>query len=301
MRRAAGLVAVAALALTGACAPGGSTADLAADGGVARGPDPGPSGISAAVLERWADFPVGRRPRPIVLIGQLVRESGYRTDDAKVAMATGRITLRARLPDGPATVPVSLPDGTYHLRAISATQAFTVVARLGDPKNAPGSSPAPLAITTVTLGSAIFPTDRGQRALPAWLFDGPDLLEPLAVPALDSSAFYRPGDVPYPTNAGEARLARDGASLTATLPAPPEGACPGDPYLRFVPEAVESTTAVAVGVRSEIVSVAPGPPRDDCGYLAIARNAEYRLRLTAPLGDRLLVGSDGAVIPVRVL
>jgi hypothetical protein len=64
---------------------------------------------------------------------------------------------------------------------------------------------------------------------------------------------------------------------------------------------VESTTAVAVGVRSEIVSVAPGPPRDDCGYRAIARTAEYRLRLTAPLGDRLLVDSDGAVIPVRIL
>jgi hypothetical protein len=84
-----------------------------------------------------------------------------------------------------------------------------------------------------------------------------------------------------------------------TLPAPPEGACPGDPYLRYVPEAVESTTAVAVGVRSEVASVAPGPRRDDCAYAAMARFAEYRLRLAAPLGDRLLVDSEGGVIPVR--
>jgi hypothetical protein len=156
MRRAAALVALAALALAVACAPAGSTAGHTADdgGGFAGGPDPGPSGVAAAMLARWADFPVGRRPRPIALIGQLVRESGYRTGDAKLAMATGRVALNARLPDGPATAPVSLPDGAYDLRAISAAQAFAVVAKLGDAKNAPGSSPAPLAITTVALGSA---------------------------------------------------------------------------------------------------------------------------------------------------
>jgi hypothetical protein len=261
--------------------------------------DPGPYGLDPAVLEPWRAFPVGRTPRPILLIGAPLRETGYRTDDAKLAVMTGRFELAAELPSRqPAKVPVRLPDGDFQLPVITATEAYEGVRDSGNPGNAAGENPTPLRITGVELASAPFATDRGELDLPAWLFHAPDSLEPLAWPALRTDAFWRLGDLPYPGDTYDARLAGDGVTLTVTMPAPHPGACPGDPVYRHRPVVLESATAVAIGIRREVVSIAPGTRSDSCGYDAMLRTAPYEVKLSAPLGPRVLVSGTGGPVAV---
>jgi hypothetical protein len=61
--------AVLASVLTGCAVHRGSTGFAAPPGG-------GPSGIDPAAFDAWRDFPVTRRPRPIVLLDPPLRESG---------------------------------------------------------------------------------------------------------------------------------------------------------------------------------------------------------------------------------
>jgi hypothetical protein len=255
--------------------------------------------VDPAVLDAWRDFPVDRAPRPVVLLGQPLRETGYHTDDAKLAVATGRFDLAATLPAGqPATVTVTLPDGDVPLPIIPAAQAYERVRGLGKPENAAGANPTPLRITRVELGTAPYDTDRGQVNLPAWLFHAPDSFEPLAWPAPRPEVFWRLGELNYPGM--QARLAADGVTLTVTMAAPNPQACPGEPIFRHLPVVVESRTAVAVGVRREVVAVESGTRRTDCMSDLMLRSQPYDLTLAAPLGDRVLVGSDGAPAAVIV-
>jgi hypothetical protein len=255
--------------------------------------------VDPAVLDAWRDFPVGRAPRPILLLGQPLRETGYHTGDAKLAVNTGRFELAATLPaDQPATVNVTLPDGEFPLPIIPAAQAYDGVRGTGKPGNAPDANPKPLRITRVELGTASYDTDRGKLNLPAWLFHAPDSFEPLAWPAPRPEAFWRLGDLTYPST--DARLAADGVTLTVTMAAPHPQACPGDPIYRHIPVVVESKTAVAVGLRREVVTVEPGPRRTDCMYDAMLRTQPYTFGLAVPLGNRVLVTSEGVPASVSV-
>jgi hypothetical protein len=268
-------------------------------GGVPIGGPAPESDLDPAVLDAWRDFPVGRAPRPILLLGQVLRETGYRTEDAKLAVATGRFELAATLPaEQPATVNVTLPDGEFPLAIIPAAQAYDGVRGTGSPGNAPDANPTPLRITRVELGVAPFGTDRGELRLPAWLFHAPDSFEPLAWPALHPDAFWRLGNLPYASATNDGRLATDGVTLTVTMAAPYPGACPGDPVYRHVPVVIELETAVAVGIRREVVRVEPGPRRADCGYDAMLRTQPYTVKLAGPLGNRVVVGPDGGPVPV---
>jgi hypothetical protein len=248
--------------------------------------------VDPAVLDAWRDFPVDRAPRPILLLGQPLRETGYHSEGAKLAVATGRFDLAAALPSGqPATVTVKLADGRFPLPIIPAAQAYDGVRGTGSPGNAPDANPTPLRITRVELGTAPFDTDRGRLDLPAWLFHAPESFEPLAWPAPSPEAFWRLGDLNYASS--DARVAADGLTLTVTMAAPYPGACPGDPVYRHIPVVVESRTAVALGVRREVVRTEPGPRRTDCGYDLMLRTQPYTVRLAAPLGHRVLVTADG--------
>lgn len=73
------------------------------------------------------------------------------------------------------------------------------------------------------------------------------------------------------------------------------------------------SAVVAVGVRREIVSIAPGPRRDDCGrsgsgtsvrtfndLMPLPDSKQYPVTLAAPLGKRVLVGRSGEPVPVTV-
>lgn len=295
----AGGVALASV-LTGCAQPGTQDVGdpLPGVGSAAGAPA---TGIDPAVLDAWRDFPVNRQPRPVVLLVAALRETGYRNDAAKLAVATGRYQLATKMPaTHPATVTVKLPDGTFPLPVIGAAQAFERVRSTGKPENAPDATPAPLRITKVELGSAPFQTDRGLLTLPAWLFHAPDSMEPLAWPAVHPDSFWRFGDQSVTGDVGNGRLAADGVTLTVSLPAPNPNTCPGDPVQRYVPVAVEKDTAVAVGVRVENVTTAPGTRRDDCGYDMMLRLQDYTFKLTAPLGNRVVIGSSGGPLAVTV-
>lgn len=269
-------------------------------GGVGGLPNPDSFGVDPAVLDAWRDFPVTRTPRPILLLGAPVRETGYHTGDAKLAVATGRYELATTLPSThPATSATTLPDGTFRLPIISAAQAYERLRGFGNPANAPGANPAPLQITRVELGKASFHTDRGGLDLPAWLFHAPESFEPLAWPAPHPDAFWRLGDLPL-GDASDARLAADAVTLTVSMPAPHPDPCPGDPIYRHHPVVLEESTVVAVGIRREIVSIAPGPRRDDCFYDLMLRQQRYTVTLATPLGNRVLIGSSGVPAMVTV-
>lgn len=295
------LVAVPLLVAIAGCAGERSDAGAPVPGVVSPGVDQvweQQAGVDPAVLQAWADFPVDRKPRPILLLGPAVRESGYHTDEAKIAFATGRLQLAAALPAGPAAIATTLPDGVYELPAVTAAQAYEQLRAVGSPQNAPDATPTPLRITKVTLGTASFDTDRGALTLPAWLFEAPDSFEPLAVPALAASAFWKHDAVVSPSFAEASVLSADGLTLSVQLPAPHPTACPGEPLLRYVAEVAESGSAVAVGVRSEVISIQPGARRDDCGYDMMLRSAQYEVKLAAPLGNRVLLGPGGGPVPV---
>ena len=244
--------------------------------------DPG-----AEALDGWSAFPVARRPRPIVLIGAMLRESGYATGDAKLAVATGRLELHAPLPQIPSRLPVRLPGGTVELPTVSARTAFVVACAAGSPANAPDADPPPLRITKVALGTARFWTDRGPWSLPAWLFRAPGALAPLATPALHPSAFWRPGELQHtPVDWGE--LTVDGRLLTVTVPAPEQ---PADTFVRYVPVVAESATAVLIELRMELDTVPDSGLVDDL-------TLPYTVRLSSPLGNRVAIDCDGHPLPV---
>jgi hypothetical protein len=263
----------------------------------AVGDAPAPNGVDPTVLDQWAAFPVDRKPRPIVLLSDSpVRVTGFTTGDAKIAMGQGRFALQADLPAAPAKVRVTLGDGTVDLRTITAQQAYDILVAAGRPEFAADASPPPLPITNVALGSTEFTTDRGRRALPAWLFSSPDALAPLAVPALAPEAFWRPAEN-FQGEIGAATVAADGVTLTVQLPAPGKP-CPGEPVRVYTPEVAESATAVAVGLR---VTESPGTGatgQGTCVHELILRTQPYTDALAQPLGARVLVGSTGAAMEV---
>ncbi|MEU8004849.1 hypothetical protein AB0B66_27125 [Catellatospora sp. NPDC049111] len=251
-----------------------------------------PAADAAAQLARFAGFPVDRRPRPILLLGSRVREFGYTTGDAKIAMSQGRLKLQAQLPDGPATVGAVLSDGAFELPAISSRQAYELLAAVGDPKSAPDVSPPPLLITKVALGTAEFATDRGPRMLPAWLFTAPESIQPLAVAALADTAFWPVEHADGVLN--PAGLAADGVTLTLRLPAPGPP-CPGEPVREHTAEVVESAQAAVVRLRIAVVSPAATAGGEGCVRDAMLRTALYTVRLAQPLGNRVLLGASGDV------
>lgn len=281
------LLAVPMLVLAG-CAPVPDPAPGAAAPLIAEA---SPAADEAARLARFADFPVDRKPRPILLPGGRVLEYGYHSGDAKIAMAQGRLKLQAELPDGPATVSAALPDGTFELPAISSRQAYDLLAAVGDPASAPDASPAPLLITKVELGTAEFRTDRGPQVLPAWLFTAPDSFQPLAVAAPADTAFW-----PVEFTDGvmdSAGLAADGVTLTLRLPAPGPP-CPGQPTQEYAAEAVETAQAAVVRLRVSDTSPAATPGgAETCVRDAMLRTALYTVRLAQPLGNRVLLRPSG--------
>jgi hypothetical protein len=311
MRRLA-LVLVVAAALGSACGerPGeqlGAQPDREpADGGPATPlpptqlmPPTGPTPDPDAALAAWQQFPVDRRPRPIVLLGSLPGIAGFMSDGGKIAALSGNYELAAALPPAPPTVTAQLPDGTFELPTLPAEQAFE---GLRKPQGKQIDQPAPnptdaLPITRVELGTAQFLTDRGQLTLPSWLFHAVDALGPITWPALRPDAFWRPGELAAGGVLPDARLGADGRALTVQLPAPVD-ACPGEPVIRHDPVVTESAATVVVGVRPVVVSTAPGPPVTNCAHPAILKFEPHEVRLAAPLGARVLVDDKGAPMAV---
>ena len=264
-------------------------------------PSLGPSGAPAAALERWKDFPAGARPRPVVWFGGTglsLPSNGFPDGDSKMAAACNKLVLAGglRLPTtGPAMTSARWPAGVTasYAGSISPAEAFDDVMKLakgGNPSDC--ARVAPLVITSATVGTAGFFTDRGTAQMTAWIFQVPSVSGVYAYPALPASAFWGGGRLPAGGGGpAGARVSDDGRTLTLGLVGGPD--TPGPCGVDYSATVAESDAAVLVEVASRFHTPPAGGGCTDEGH---ARTVV--VHLAAPLGGRVLVDAAGDVEPV---
>jgi hypothetical protein len=255
-------------------------------------------GPTEEAFTAWLDFPVGAAPRPIILIGAVPTLEGFTTDEAKIAAMQGTYELGAALPETvPETVEVVLPDGGATLPVIDAAAAWEAV------RAAPNTTPVdpsvpPLRVTEVELGTALFWTDRGKLALPAWNLTVVDGLGPISWPALRPELFWQLGAIPYPYGGYGGTVSADGLTLNLEMAGQPR-AYPGERVIRFEAAVLEDETAVAVGPRAvDTGRVEPGPYQPNRPRMLGLRIERYAVSLARPLGARVVVDPAGTPVPV---
>jgi hypothetical protein len=219
--------------------------------------------IGPPTLAGWASFPIGAEPRPLVLLGELVSADKPFGDDAgKTAFAEGRIDPAGQVP----------PE---------AAEAFAQLVK-------PGAGEPKLKVVSAVKGTAKFSTDRGPRDLPAWVFEVAGAQAPIAVLAVQPD--YQKRATTY-----GAKVSADGLTLTVSMPAAPVP-CGGEARITYFPEWLESPTAVAVGLKKQTGEVMAGTV-GTCHRLE-RKPADYTIKLSRPLGNRVLVAADGEPLPV---
>ncbi|GAA1890002.1 hypothetical protein GCM10009687_68310 [Asanoa iriomotensis] len=276
------LAVFASLALLTACA---QPSPLVGDGSAFAPAAPG------AVSTDWAAFPVDQVPRPIIVASDgMVDLTGFHSGEGKLAFLGGAISLTAPLPEAPATVAVDLPEGRFTFPALPPDDAFASLRAQGSPGNVSGATPAPLRVTSVTLGAAEFNTDRGRVRLPAWLFGGPDIMGTIAWPAVGKEAFWRYGEPNDAATVAPAQLSQEGRRIRWSVPG--QDNCPSSPVMRYRVEVTETPTTVLLTTIGEVVST-PGPEDKDRACLAIGIAPEpYDVDLTTPLGNRVVLADS---------
>jgi hypothetical protein len=225
--------------------------------------------LSAAV-KAWASFPVNEHPRELVLTGDDVVPGGFPSNDTKEAFLSGLFVSPPTLPTGPSNA------GGFPL--VTSQAALETMRSEGTP--GPGH-PAPLVISGVSLGTGSFNTDRGTQVLPAWMFTFDGVTNPAAVLAVAaSSRFPLPATSSVAPGVGASTATGRTLDISFVGAAAGAGPCTAD----YALDARESKTAVAVSIRqtrygdgTEVVCAAVGYQR------------HVRLRLTAPLRNRVLV------------
>jgi hypothetical protein len=237
---------------------------------------------------RWDALPfrLGDRPRSFVLT-ETVREVGFRTGWAKIAMLGGRIARAAE---------VEVPDAV--LTALSPRYRGA-----GDPVTALAaemdlSHGRVLQITGARRGLAAFATDRGSRTFAAWFVEIEDapgaavVLDPdvecHSVTGLSGVCVVRVADsgvvddgVEQVARVGTGPVARvepDGRTLKVQFVGSPEI------YTDYPSaHAVEGGNAVAV------VPIAVERTDPMAARLAYGQVREVTVVLTEPLGDRVII------------
>ncbi|MDE3130664.1 MAG: hypothetical protein KGL16_05880 [Acidobacteriota bacterium] len=223
-------------------------------------------------LELWSGFPVERRPRPIVVIGEgsvLAPEGGFTSSEAKIAYVDGRFVFTAAPPD--------LVRRRLH-EAI--------------PERPPRSGIEPLEIVGVESGSASFGTDRGPVVLSTWqLFFSSGAATPAHVLAVPEDQLYKPPPRTAPWRHMTAGLDdAGGRSLTVAFIGSPED------IMAYTASAEEAGHAVAVLITSQ-----PVPGTEGLAVRAVGCRRQVRIKFEAPLGPRVLVdAASGAAVPVVV-
>jgi hypothetical protein len=217
-------------------------------------------------LELWNRFPVAEVPRPLVLVGGIVRESGgFDSGAAKIAYLDGAIDEVE-----------ALPPGLYEAMC---------------PRLRPSRSSLRLRLVAVRSEVAPFLTDRGDQELPVWEvtlshFDG-------VVTILDPGTVARAwhpkgwGSTTQPGPFVTAGLHEDGSTLTLRFTGTPRA------YADYrTAEVRESSTAVLM------VPIAVDHPNLTGARLAYAERREVTEALAQPLGARVLLTKDGFPVPV---
>jgi hypothetical protein len=278
----------------GLAAAVGSVAVSALSSSVQAAPSsrqPSSSPVSAA-LAAWSKFPVHASSRPLVLVDDDTVNApsfGFPSDDTKLAYEDGTFTAPSSFPVGPQSA------GGFPLASSrSAFDALEAAATPGPP------AAAPLLVTSVTLGTGVFATDRGRRTLPAWLFAFRGVVNPAQVLAVSPRrVFTPPPRIPVQAQVvesspmvGSATLAPNHRTLTVGFAGAPEGTGP-----------CEATYSLSVGASRTAVALvvhAVTHSRADAGCLLQASFSQLATTLAAPLGPRVVVDADSSTaVPVQ--
>jgi hypothetical protein len=166
-------------------------------------------------LQAWSGLPASRKPRPLVLLFPGVRSGGFPNRDTKMAFLCGAVEATPGFPD----------------RVLHAIRMPRAQADYAGP---------PLMLTTATMASTRFCTDRGRLQLPAWEVRAIDVAEPIWVldPSVSEQA-WQPAAPYVPDWPGSTAVLRaDGRTVTMTFT--------GSPYMDYPgAEILESGAAVA--------------------------------------------------------
>lgn len=226
-------------------------------------------------VEVWAEFPVGRARRPLVLVGDEVETSGaFRTRAAHDAIDAGQI-------DWQTTVPAAVQ------RALQ---------RHGTRLLAP-SSKRKVAVTDAGQGEFPFQTDRGSIPLPAWWLQGPQIngrawvLEPSIdrwAPAPGSGGTRPLPPTQMPPLYSPIEIDPTGKEITFSW----AGEWPPGETISAV-ESIETDHAVSLAVIMERKPAEPG-----MGYTLQGTSRRITSWLARPLGSRVFVGLHGEPLEV---
>ena len=148
-----------------------------------------------------------------------------------------------------------------------------------------GYAGPPLRLSTATLATAEFATDRGRQELPAWRVRAEHVPEPIWVldPAIVQLTWQPPGPDPVSWRGTAATLDPGGCTVTMTFT--------GSPHVSYPDvDVLESGAAVA------LVPL-PSPLRPGW-YTTLGQARDVTVTLDRPLGPRILL--DGTGSPVMV-
>lgn len=234
---------------------------------------------TVAPVPAGLDFPVDAAPRPIVLLApKPVTVEWVGSGEEKLADGYRFTGVE---PPTPAPRSVVLPGGPASFPLIGVSEAVAGMA-------AGAGRGEPLELVSVELGTAAFNTDRGELELPAWLFRS-SFGSVYAWPALAPEAFWKQGEV---VNASHDATTSDGVELEVELGAAETPCHPDETPSVKEPVVTEGESSVVIGVRT-IGTVG------DCARNAMYRPQYYPVKLSKPLGNRVVVfEEDGTIIPV---
>ncbi len=208
-------------------------------------------------LQAWAGFPVGQQPRPLVLLRGPALPGGFPDVQTKMAFLHGAIEAAPGFPE-----PV--------LQVLRGKQK--------------PHDRAPLLVTTATLGSTEYCTDRGRLQLPAWEVRARNVPEPIWVlePATLRQAWKPPGhDVPG-WRSSTAVLDADGRTISIWMDYTGVDVLESGAAVALLPRPVEKTTSGGGGFRSGFV-----------------QGRQIIVVLARPLGNRVTLDEAGAPVMVR--
>lgn len=215
-------------------------------------------------LAKWADFPVAREPRPVVLTSMSALELDRLKNDAAWRTVFGGPGVSE------AELPSELrPELSHYYRDL-------------------GEVPEPLPRIVRALGP--FATDRGFQQLPAWMMYPDARRWPFIAldPEFRRRMTWRPESIGDDAATEESVLSGDGRTLTYRFMGTP-AVYAAYPHA----EVFETDTAVLV----DPVEVALDSPYG--ARFAYAEEREVVVRLDAPLGNRVLISLPRNVAPDR--
>jgi hypothetical protein len=223
-------------------------------------------------VQAWSGFPADSKPRPLVLLFPAVRSGGFPDEQKKMAFLRGAVEAAPGFPD-----PI--------LRALRTPRTPRSPTYYGGP---------PLIVTTATLASHEFCTDRGRLQLPAWEVRAMDVPEPIWVldPPLIEQAWQPPAPYVPDWPGSTAVLDADGRTVTMTFTGSPNADYPGA-------EILESRAPVAIvptPVFTPVHASTSGSTMLGMSLPATAR--QITVTLAEVLADRVLLDDQGSPVMV---